>query len=85
MKEGSGNGASLSLSLSLRELCEGNLEGVFFTGDPKGYVEERPGNGPLSPYEPRWGTWKGIHLPGTLNRQMKEGSGNSAHLSLGAL
>lgn len=26
--------------LSIQELCEGNLEGVSFTGDTKGYVEE---------------------------------------------
>jgi len=25
--------------LSLRELCEVNLEGDFFTGDPKGYAK----------------------------------------------
>jgi len=25
--------------LSLRELCEGNLEGDSFTGDPKGYAK----------------------------------------------
>ena len=26
--------------LSLREFCEGNLEGDSFTGDPVGYVEK---------------------------------------------
>jgi len=36
MKEGSGNEASLSL----RELCDGNIEGGSFNGDPEGYVEE---------------------------------------------
>jgi len=28
-------------------LCEGNLEGGFFTGDPEGYVEEDSGEGHL--------------------------------------
>jgi len=35
--------------LSLWELCEGNLEGGSFTGDPEGYVEEGSGDGHLSP------------------------------------
>jgi hypothetical protein len=42
---GSRNGASLSL----RELCEGNMEGGSFTGDPRGYVKEGSGDRYLSP------------------------------------
>jgi len=34
--------------LSLQELCQGNLEGGFFTGDPEGYVKEGSGNRHLS-------------------------------------
>jgi hypothetical protein len=44
--EGSSNGASLSLW----ELCEGNLDGWgSFTGNPERYVKEGSGNGHLSP------------------------------------
>ena len=39
----------LSLSLSLGELCKGNLEGGLHSGDTEGYVKEGSGNGPLSP------------------------------------
>jgi len=35
--------------LSLWELCEGKLEGGFFTGDPEGYVEKGTGDRHLSP------------------------------------
>jgi len=35
--------------LSLRELCEGNLEAVSFTGNPGGCVKEGSGDGHLSP------------------------------------
>jgi hypothetical protein len=34
---------------SLRELCEGNLEGGSFSGDPGGCVKEGSGDGHLSP------------------------------------
>jgi hypothetical protein len=47
MKEGTGNRASLSLSLW--EFCEGNLKGVSLTGDCEGYVKEVSGNEYLSP------------------------------------
>jgi hypothetical protein len=40
---------SLSLSLSLRELCERNLEGDSLTWDPEGYAKEGSGNGHLFP------------------------------------
>jgi hypothetical protein len=46
--------------LSVRELCEGNLEGSTFTGDPKDYAEEGSGDGHFWPYGSRWGTWKGL-------------------------
>ena len=46
MNEGSRSVASLSLSL--RELCEGYLEGVSFNEDPGGYVKESSGEGHLS-------------------------------------
>jgi hypothetical protein len=39
--------------LSVRELCEGHLEGSTLTGDPEGYVEESSGDRHLSPYGPR--------------------------------
>jgi hypothetical protein len=51
---------------SLWALYEENLEGGSFTGDPEGYVEEGSCDGHLFPWKPRWGTWKGTHLPGTL-------------------
>ena len=37
------------VSLTLWELCEGNLEGGSFARDPEGYVKEGSGNGHLSP------------------------------------
>jgi len=43
LKEGSGNGVSLSAGALL-----GELEGGFFTGDPGGYVKEGSGNRHLS-------------------------------------
>jgi hypothetical protein len=52
--------------LSLRELCEGNLEGGSFTGEPGGCVKEGSGDGHLCQYGPRWGTWKGARIQGTL-------------------
>ena len=36
-------------SLSLWVLCEGNLEGVSFTGHPEGYVQEGSGDEHLFP------------------------------------
>jgi len=50
LKEGSGS--AVSLSLSLWELCEGELGGGgggSFTGDSEGYVEEGSGDGHLFP------------------------------------
>ena len=53
--------------LSLRELCDRNLKGgSSFTGDPGGCVKEGSGDGHFSPWGPRWGTWKGARIPGTL-------------------
>jgi hypothetical protein len=54
----SGNRASLPLWA----LCEGGS----FAGNPEGYVEEDSGEGHLIPLGPRWGTWKGAHIQGTL-------------------
>jgi len=51
--------------LSLRELCEGNLEGGFFTGDPEAYVKKGSRDGHISRWGPHWVTWKGAYLPGT--------------------
>jgi len=47
---GSGDGASLSLSL--KRLREGGLTGSSFTGDPERYVRKASRYGHLSP----WGT-----------------------------
>ena len=52
--------------LSQWDLCEGNLERGSFTGDSEGYVKEGSGDGHLSTKGPRWGTWKGARVPGTL-------------------
>ena len=60
MKEGSGNGASLSAGALL-----GEPGGGFFTGDPEGYVKKGCGDGHLSHWGPHWGTSKGAYLPGT--------------------
>jgi len=49
---------------SLREFWEGNLMGGFITGNPRRYVEKVLGTG-IS-IGPRWGTWKGALIPGTL-------------------
>jgi hypothetical protein len=38
--------------LPLWELCEGNLEGGSFTGDPEGYIKEGSGNRHISPFRP---------------------------------
>jgi hypothetical protein len=54
-KEGTENGASLSLSLSL------SLSDDFFTGDSEGY-----GNAMEKPVSPTGGTWRRVCLPGTL-------------------
>jgi len=47
MKEGSGNGASLSM--------------VGLSGDPEGYVKEGSGNRHLSPLGPCWGSRREDH------------------------
>jgi hypothetical protein len=68
--------------LSLREFCEGHLKGGSFTGDPGGSVKEGSGGGHLCPYGPRWGTWKGVLLLGTLGevyRKVLE-TGISVHM-----
>ena len=44
----------------MRELCEGNLEGSTFAGDPKVYAEEGFGDGHFWPYVSRWETCKGL-------------------------
>jgi hypothetical protein len=46
---------------------------LFFTGDSKRYVKEGSGNGPLSPYEPRCGTWSegGVSFTGGFEKQYK--------------
>jgi len=58
--EGPGGGASLSLSLSLRELCKGYLERGSFSEDPEGYGEEGSEDGHHSPWGPRWGICRGL-------------------------
>jgi hypothetical protein len=56
MKEGTGNGASLSLSLwSVR----GTWREGFFTWDPEGYVKEGCGSGHLPLQASSWGTMEG--------------------------
>jgi len=60
LKEGSRNGASLSVGALLGETGGGG----FFTGDPEGYVKNY-GDGHVSTWGPCWATWKGAHLPGT--------------------
>jgi hypothetical protein len=40
-------------------------------GEPEG-VKEGSGDGHLFSWEPRWGTWKVFHLPGTLRDGWKE-------------
>jgi len=42
-------------------------------GGAECYVEDGSGDGHLSPKEPRWGTWKGAHLPGSFERWVKRG------------
>jgi len=45
-----GSRSGASLSLSLRKLCEGNVEGGgSFTGDPGEYVKEGSGDRNLPP------------------------------------
>jgi hypothetical protein len=52
MKQGCGNGASLSYRNSAR----GTRRKVSFTGCPEEYVKESSGNGYLSPFT---GPWRG--------------------------
>jgi len=51
--------------LSQWEVCEGNMEGGSFTGEPKIYVKEGTGNRYLSIGTPL-GNLEGFHLPGSL-------------------
>ena len=55
-----------TLSLSLWELCAGNLEGGPLAGDPDGYVEKALETGISSHRGPVWGTCRRAHLPGNL-------------------
>jgi hypothetical protein len=64
VKEGSGNGASVSAGALLGEPGEGG----FFAGDPEGYGEEGSRDGHLSPWGFRCGAWQGACLPGTYVR-----------------
>ena len=68
----------------MRELCEGNLEAGTFTRDPEVYVEKYSGDGHLSQYGPRWGTWKGLINQG-LCYMDKGSSRRGASLSEGVL
>jgi hypothetical protein len=49
MVERGTGGASLSLSLSLQELCEGNLEGGFPCWGPRRISRKGSGDGHLFP------------------------------------
>jgi len=76
-------GGSRSGRLSLRELCEGNLEGVSFTGDRGGYVEKALETG-ISHRISSGESGRGLIYQGL--REMDEGgSGSRASLSEGAL
>jgi hypothetical protein len=52
--------------LSLWELGEGNLEGGLPCWRPCRIGRKGSEDGHLFPLGPRWGTWKGAYLPGTL-------------------
>ena len=79
MKEGSGNGVSLSLYGS-RE--RGTWWGDSFTDDPEGYIMEGSGNGHLSAYGPCWGTWRGgAHFPRNF-RDRRRSALETKHLPL---
>jgi len=60
--------------LSLKELCERNLEGGFFYWRPwrmrKGRLWRQ-----TSLYGPCWGTWKGDHIPGMLKDERRRALG----------
>ena len=76
---------SVSLSLSLWELCEGNLEG----GDPllgtmKVTYRKALEMGISLHWGPAGDPW-GCSLTGDSERWMEEGSGNTASFSVGAL
>jgi hypothetical protein len=62
VREGSGNGASLSAGALLVEPEGGG--GGFVAGDPEGYGEDGSGDGHLSPWGLRCGAWQGACLPG---------------------
>jgi len=51
-----GSGGGVSLSLSLCELSEGNLEGGFLAGDAEGYLEKALEKGISFHRGPVWGT-----------------------------
>ena len=55
-----------SLSLSLWELCAGNLEGAPLAGDPEGYAEKALETGICFHRGPVWGTCRRAHLPEKL-------------------
>jgi hypothetical protein len=52
--------------LPLWELCEGNLKGDTFTGEPEVYVEKGSRVGKLSSLGPRWESINSSHLLRTL-------------------
>jgi hypothetical protein len=52
--------------LSLWDFCEGNLEGGLPCWEPWRIGRKGSGDEHLFPQRPRWGTWKGAHLPGSL-------------------
>jgi len=64
-------------------LIRGTWRGSF-AGDPEDYVKEGFGDRHLCSWGPRWGTWKGAHLPGTLTDGWR-GSESGTSLSEGAL
>ena len=79
---GSGNRAALSIGAPLgvhggRLLHQGLLEKgeilfyqeTMFIWDSGRYVKEGSGNEHLSPWGPIRGTWKEVHLPGTLRNR----------------
>jgi len=70
--------------LSVWELCEGNQEGGSFTGDAEGYGGSLWRWASLSIGAPLGDLEGGPHTR-VFTRWMKEGSGNAASLSGGAL
>jgi hypothetical protein len=53
----------------------GTWSGCSFAGDPEGYRKGGSGGGPLSPWGPRWGAWKGAYILGTyvLTKSLERG------------